>query len=218
MTATMLRRADTRELSVVHLGAALLTSAGTAAFARRQNTGGVVGGPIHWSKAAWLNLTLLTFIVLPLEWWRSSTAGPHARRALGVTSASFIVRGLAELPLVYQHPPKWRCGYGISHDAVAFATLGALLLRDRAHLDRHRDGHAVAFTLYTLVLLVIEGIFAKRFRAVMDPATGIYFADDSPHFQAIIRMTKRVVYIAYPVLVMLLWTSRRDFPRGGRGC
>lgn len=206
-----------REFGHAHLGASILTSVGTAGFAWNQNRGGVIGGPIHWSKAMWLNMTLLAFILLPFAWWRSSTAGPEVRRALGLTSASFVARGVAELPLVYVTPPRWKCGYGISHDAFAFATLGALLVRDRERFERGRDGRALAFSGFTMVLLVIEGIFAKRFRAIMDPSTGIYFADDLPQFRSVIRMTKTVVAVAYPLLAAIMWCARRDFPRGGRG-
>lgn len=194
-----------------HVGAALLSSAGSVAFAWNQNRGEVVGGPIHWSKAAWLNMTIITFIILPAMWWRKSTAGPGLRSVTKLLFTQFAARGVIELPIIY-FTRWWRCGYGISHDAAVFGLMGAKLLANRHSYVPERDRRALAFCSFAMVLLVVEGSFAKLFRQVQDPATGIYFADDSPRFRRVIKITKTVVFIAYPLLALVMWRSRRDFP------
>ena len=106
---------------------------------------------------------------------------------------------------------QWK-RYGISHDVAAIALLGTLLLRDRDRFERGRDDRAVAFGWFKLATLVTEVVFAVRFRALHDPTTdGVFFADDSPRFARIIRLTKRVVAVGYPVLAVILWRARRDF-------
>ncbi|MCW2973672.1 MAG: hypothetical protein JWN72_1945 [Thermoleophilia bacterium] len=197
-----------------HIGAVLLTSLGSAGFAWNQNRHPEIGGPIHWSKVLWLNLAINVFVVLPGVWWRRSTASPAARHMLGVAFGSWVARGAAEMYLVYV-VRRWKMRYGISHDAVAFAVLGTMLVRDRASLDRERDAATVAFTLFTLAMYVVEIAFALRFRRITDPATGgVFFADDSPKYRGIITSTKRVVAISYPIFAAILWAARRDFPGG----
>lgn len=195
-----------------HLGAALISSLGSVAFAWNQNRGEVVGGPIHWAKAAWLNMTIITFIILPLMWWKKSTAGPGVRSVSKLLATQFIARGAIELPIIY-YTRWWKCGYGISHDAAVCGIMGAKLLANRDAYDPERDRRALAFSAFAMVLLIVEGTFAKLFRQVQDPATGIYFADDSPKFRRVIRITKTVVFIAYPVLALIMLASRKDFPR-----
>jgi hypothetical protein len=197
----------------LHFKAALATSAGSLAFALNQNRGGVIGGPIHWSKAAWLNLTIMSFVVLPAVWWRCSGAGREVRRALGMMSLLFVLRGVAELHLIYVSK-RWKCGYGITHDFAALLAMAGMLLRWRTSLVSERDREAVAFSIFVIALLGVEARFAKMFRSVQDPATGIYFADDSPKFRKVIRATKTVVFIAYPVLLLIMWRARREFGPG----
>lgn len=199
-----------------HIGVALLTTAGSLAFGWNQNRRPSIGGPIHWSKVLWLNLAINAFVVLPGMWWHRSTAGPASRRLLGLHYGHFLARGAIEMYLVYV-TRSWKMRYGISHDVAAIALLGVLLVRDRDEFDAEQDGRAVAFSLFLTAALVVEVIFALRFRSLTNPTTtGVFFADDSPLYARIIRLTKRVVAVGYPVLAVILWRSRRDFPRGGR--
>lgn len=209
-------RAGTDAAGYAHVGAVLVTSAGSAAFGWNQNRGEVVGGPIHWSKVAWLNLTVLHFIVLPLLWWLRADASPPVRRALRLLGLQFAVRGAVELPMIYL-TRWWKCGYGISHDALVFALMGRELLRSRGELSLARDPAGIAQCALSMSLLAVEGCFARMFRSVQDPSTGIYFADDSPKFRRVIRATRTVVFVAYPLTFLLLWASRGSFMPGRAG-
>lgn len=197
------------------MGAVLVSSAGAALFGWNQNRGEVVGGPIHWSKVAWLNLTVCNFILLPLLWWLRADASPPVRRTLRILGLQFAVRGAVELPMIYL-TRWWKCGYGISHDAFVFALMGRELLRSRDELSLGRDPTGLAQCALSMAMLVAEGCFAKMFRSIEDPATGIYFADDSPRFRRVIRATKAVVFVAYPLMFALLWASRDRFRSDAR--
>ncbi len=197
-----------------HVGAVLATSAATVAFGWNQNRGEVVGGRIHWSKVAWLNLTVVNFIVLPLLWWLRADASPPVRRTMRLLAVQFLTRGAIELPMIY-FTRWWKCGYGISHDAAVFALMGNSLLRSRRQLASNPDPAGAAQCALSMALLAAEGCFAKMFRSVQDPATGIYFADDSPKFRRVIRATKAVVLVGYPAMAATLWRSRRSFARRG---
>lgn len=199
-----------------HVGAALVTGAGSALFGWNQNRGEVVGGPIHWSKVAWINITVTNFVVLPVLWWLRADTSPPVRRVLRMLGLQFVVRGLVELPMIY-FTRWWKCGYGISHDALVFALMGHELLRSRAEIRRTPDPAGLAQCGLAMGLLAVEGCFAKMFRSVQDPSTGIYFADDSPKFRRVIRATKAVVFIAYPLMAIVLWMSRRNFARPDPG-
>jgi hypothetical protein len=62
-----------------------------------------------------------------------------------------------------------------------------------------------------LATLIIEARMAIIFRARMDPATGIYFADNSAHFAAVNRFTRWVNTALYPILGWLLWRNHALF-------
>ncbi len=195
------------------IGAALLTSSGTAAFGLLQNRRPGIGGRIHWSKVLWLNLAINTFVVLPGIWWRRSNASPAAKRMLGLSFGGFAARSVVEMYLVYV-TRSWKMRYGISHDLAAVALLGTLLVRDSDSFERGRDDRAVEFGRFTVAALLVEIYFAVGFRRLHDPSTdGVFFADDSPQYARLITVTKWVVAIGYPILAINLWRSRRDFAR-----
>ncbi len=193
------------------LGAALLTTAGSGAFGWWQNRNPEIGGRIHWSKVLWLNLAINTFLILPGIFWRRANVSPAARRMLGISFGSFLARSIAEMYLVYV-TRSWRMQYGISHDVAASVLLGTMLVRGRDEFEPGRDDRALAFARFKLAALVTETIFAVRFRVLHDPASdGVFFADDSPRFDRIISLTKKVVLVGYPLLALILWAARRDF-------
>jgi hypothetical protein len=188
------------ELLIAHRGlvALLILSVTVGVFAVVQNSGAIVGGRISPPKIAWLNFALYMFVVLPivLGWYAQVDAATS--RLYRIVFWSFLVRGVIVFYMLYV-TRSWRCGYGISHDLLT-AVLVAIFWRSAGGL-----------TLLLLATLIIEARMAKIFRARVDPATGIYFADNSAHFAAVNRFTCWVNATLYPILGWLLWKNHAIF-------
>lgn len=195
---------------------AILWSAGVTvvmlAFGRIQNQGRLVGGDISVAKTLWLNLTILSFLVLPALWWRDRRVDRRLRTIFGVIFAAFAVRAAVELPILYL-TDWWRCSYGIAHDLVTAAAAVFLFARARV---RVRDSGPLLWLI--VALLFVEAAFAYAFCSVADPASGTYFASDDAAFQAINRATWGVVIAGYSALLFILWFSgRRTSPSDAVG-
>lgn len=182
----------------------------TLVFGRVQNEGGLVGGDISLAKTLWLNLTILTFLVLPGLWWRDRGVEPAMRRIFGFVFASFLVRAAVELPIIYL-TDWWRCSYGIAHDLATVGLIVALVFRTPATM-RWRQRDASALLVMIVALLFVEAGFAYAFCSVADPGSGTYFASDAETFRAINRATWAAVVIGYSVLVVIL-VGRASAPR-----
>jgi hypothetical protein len=70
---------------------------------------------------------------------------------------------------------------------------------------------AGGLSVLLLATLIIEAHMARIFRARVDPATGVYFADNSAHFAAVNRFTWWVNAALYPILGWLLWKNHALF-------
>lgn len=188
------------ELLLAHRGfiALLVLSVTVGIFAAVQNSGAMVGGRISAPKIAWLNLALYLFVVMPviLGWYAHVDAATS--RLYRIVFWSFLIRGVIEFYMLYVSR-SWRCGYGISHDLFT-AVLVVVFWQSAGGL-----------TILLLATLVIEARMAKIFRAQADPATGIYFADNSAHFAAVNRFTWWVNATLYPILGWLLWRNHALF-------
>ena len=178
----------------------------TLSFGHLQNQGHLVGGDISLPKTLWLNLTILSFLVLPAVLWRDDRFDQGTRAVFGAIFASFLVRAVIELPIIYL-TDWWRCSYGIAHDLITSAVVVALFGRVRAR-GGGRDGQAAGFLFLFVTLLFVEAAFARAFCSVADPAAGIYFAGDEATFRAINRATWAAVIGGYSALVLLLWRTR----------
>ena len=180
----------------------------TLTFGRIQNQGHLIGGEISLAKTLWLNLTILTFLVLPALWWRDGRIDPTMRSIFGVIFASFAVRAGVELPILYL-TDWWRCSYGIAHDLGTAMVITALFIRARYRQAQVTRDSAWLFGLVA-ALLVVEAGFAEAFCSVADPGSGIYFASDDPTFRTINRATWAAVIGGYSILsVVLIHRSRR---------
>ena len=185
-------------------------TAAVLAFARKQNRGERVGGPMSLPKTLWLNYTLLSWFVVPAALLRREGLSRGTRAALTAHLLSFTIRGAAEMWMLYR-THSWRVAYGVGHDALDFALISALLRRSvrgegadgvaRRHLDDLR------------ATLVAEMVFASLFHRAVAGKTqgqdGIYFASDEPHFRQINLMTAAVDGAAYARLAMVV----RDLTR-----
>lgn len=178
---------------------ATVVSASSAGFGFVQNTLSLRGGQIAAPKVLWLNLTLLVFIALPMVFSRSAGLPRRLRSLFGVIAISFLVRGAAELVVLY-FTNWWRCAYGIAHDLTTAAVVAALWWRSRSATAG--DGLIVL----TLALLVVEAAFAWAFCSIMDPAAG-WFAHEDPVFDTIIKVTWGAVLVAYPLYGLLTWRA-----------
>ena len=188
-------------------------TAAVFAFARKQNGGGRVGGPISLPKTLWLNYTLLSWFVIPAALLRRQGLSPGTRAALRAHLLSFGIRGTAEMWMLYR-THSWRVAYGVGHDLLDLVMVSALLPR-----GRHRRGgraNAVARRHLDDVrwTLVAEMVFASLFHSAVEGRTqgqdGIYFASDEPHFRRINLLTALVDGAAYARLAMVA----RDLARG----
>ncbi|QIF05285.1 hypothetical protein [Roseimicrobium sp. ORNL1] len=188
------------ELLLAHRGliALLVLSATVGVFSVVQNSGAIVGGRISPPKIAWLNFALYMFVVLPVVVGWYAPVDAATARLYRIVFWSFLIRGVIEFYMLYV-TRSWRCGYGISHDLLT-AMLVIIFWQSAGGL-----------TVLLLATLIIEARMAKIFRARVDPATGVYFADNSAHFAAVNRFTWWVNAALYPILGWLLWKNHALF-------
>jgi hypothetical protein len=187
------------------IGILLATS---LAFMAIQNTTHTVGGHISLPKALWLDWTLTTFYVVPFFLWRNSALSPAIRSLFGWLLLSFFLRGIAELIVIYA-THDWRCVYGISHNALTLALAAFLYFRlpsDLSATGRTSSG----FLLIYVATLVFETVNAWQFSLLADPASGVYFAADTPHFAFVNRLTWVELACLWPWFCWLLWKTRTD--------
>jgi hypothetical protein len=189
----------------------LLAAAGVSAvvygFARKQNRGERVGGPISLPKSLWLNYTLLSWFVIPAALLRQEGLSPENRAVLRAHLLSFTARGGAEMWMLYR-THSWRCAYGVGHDAIDLAMLTVMMHRSR---DENREGvNGVARRHLDSIraTLVAEMVFASLFNSTVAGKTqgqdGIYFASDEPHFRLINNLTATVDVLAYARLATVM--------------
>ncbi|HEU0298526.1 MAG TPA: hypothetical protein VFR37_03710 [Longimicrobium sp.] len=188
-------------------------TAAVLAFARKQNRGERVGGPMSMPKTLWLNYTLVSWFVIPAVLLRRQGLSPGSRAALTAHLLSFTTRGAVEMWMLYR-THSWRCAYGVGHDLFDFALITALLRRSPrgggvdAVARRHLDDLRAA--------LVAEMVFASLFHRAVAGKTqgqdGIYFASDEPHFRLINLLTATVDGAAYARLAMVMRALTRLGP------
>ncbi|HYR12284.1 MAG TPA: hypothetical protein VEQ60_31140 [Longimicrobium sp.] len=200
----------------------LLVGAGVSAlvyrFARKQNRGERVGGPISLPKSLWLNYTLLSWFVIPAELLRRQGLSPGNRAALRAHLLSFTARGAAEMWMLYR-THSWRCIYGVGHDAIDLAMLSVMMHPGRDGSREGVNGVARRHLGSIRATLVAEMAFASLFNSTVAGQTqgqdGIYFASDEPHFRLINNLTAAVDVVAYARLAMVMRDLIRMDSSGG---
>ncbi len=190
------------------IGILLATS---LAFMARQNATHALGGHISLPKALWLDWTLTAFYVLPFFLWRTEALSLATKSLFGWLLLSFFLRGIGELIVIYA-THDWRCIYGISHNALTLALAAFLFFRLPPNLPAV-DRRSLGFLLIYIATLVFETINAWQFSLLANPANGVYFAADTPHFAFVNRLTWVELACLWPWLCWLLWTTRANLSR-----
>ena len=180
-------------------------------FLLMQNSTHAVGGHISLPKALWLDWTLTTFYVVPFFLWKNPALCLAIRSLFGWLLLSFLLRGVAELVVIYA-THNWRCVYGISHNALTLALAAFLFLRLPRRLLT-ADRRAAGFLLIYVTTLVFESINAWLFSLLANPANGIYFAADTPHFAFVNQLTWVELACLWPSFCWFLWVTRTNFSR-----
>jgi hypothetical protein len=182
-------------------------------FYYRQNFAGQIGGAMSVAKLLWLDYTLLAWFIVPFFVWRSPLIDPQLRGIYGAYLVNFLVRGVAELWMLYV-TISWLPPYGITHDLFSIGLVTGLLLRRREQLSQLHDRQNLAARRFLVSIrlgLVCEIILAWLFYRATEGRIGIYFASDDPHFAFINRLTWAIVLFAYSDLLNFLWRARRIF-------
>ena len=183
----------------------------TALFALQQNRRDWIGGAISLPKVLWLNYTLIVFFALPYCLWGNASLSRSVRSLFGLALASFIIRAVIELYLLY-FTRSWKCIYGICHDWITFFLVlfvWCQLPGDYSSIDRR----SLVFTSIFLITLVAESWMAWQFSRIASPRDGIYFASNSARFRFINSASAIIVATLYPPLIYFLWLTRGDFQR-----
>jgi hypothetical protein len=181
------------------------------AFMLVQNSSHAVGGHISLPKALWLDWTLTTFYILPFFLWRNGALGAPVRVLFGWLLISFLLRGVAELIVIYT-THAWRCLDGIAHNGLTLALAAFLFLRVPQKLSA-ADRRALGFLLIYIATLAFESVNAWQFSLLADPGKGIYFAANTPHFAFVNQLTWMELALLWPWFIWLLWKTHNDFPR-----
>ena len=181
------------------------------AFMALQNSSQAIGGHISLPKALWLDWTLTTFYIVPFFLWKNPALSSAVRSLFGWLLLSFLLRGIAELIVIYA-THHWRCLYGIGHDALTLA-LAVFLFFQLPRPFSATDRRALGFLLIYGTTLVFESINAWQFSLLANPANGVYFAADTPHFTFVNRLTWVELACLWPWFCRLLWITRTDFVR-----
>jgi hypothetical protein len=179
------------------------------AFMLVQNSTHAVGGHISLPKALWLDWTLTIFYVVPFFLWRNEVLASAVRSLFGWLLLSFTLRGVAELVVIYA-THAWRCIDGISHNALTLAlAMGLVFLLPRNLAPA--DSRAVSFLPVYVVTLLFESLNAWQFSLLANPAKGVYFAADTPHFAFVNNLTWVELACVWPWFCWFLWRTRADF-------
>jgi hypothetical protein len=190
------------------LWAAAALGAISLVFYYRQNFAGQLGGRMAFVKLLWLDYSLVALFLVPFFFWRSPAVSSGLRRIHGAHLASFAVRGVIELWLLYV-TIRWIPPYGIAHDVFAIALITLLLARHRPTASASAPNRAARQFLTALrVSLAVEILLAWLFYRATGGRIGIYFADDGARFALINGLTWVAVLAAYANLARTLWLGR----------
>jgi hypothetical protein len=182
----------------------------SAWFYARQNGGTTLGGEISPPKLLWLDYALTAWFLVPFAFWRATGLAPWLRRIYGAHLASFTLRGLLELWLLYG-VHAWIPPYGITHDLATILLITFLLRRppaDRRALSR-ADRVALGFLTSVRIGLTCEMLFAWLFyQAVHGRTSETWFAANGPEWMLINSLTWAAVIPGYLDLARVLWGAR----------
>lgn len=153
------------------------------AFHALQNRGALVGGEIAFSKAAWLALALLMWLVLPAFLVLDARLPWSVRAPFAGLLALMGARGVVEPFMLYLFH-NWTPWYGIGHDVLCMAAiiLTAWHFRDRGDPPLGANVSAIrVHTVVTALTFIPEIYYAWYMQAHFNTRGGeaIYYVPDN---------------------------------------
>jgi hypothetical protein len=161
-----------------------------------QNRGGIVGGEIAFSKAAWLALAIWLWIVLPVFIVLDGRLPWLCRAAFAWLLGLMAARAVAEPIMLYAFH-NWTPWYGIGHDVLCMAALAACGLHARAAGAWRASPAARAIGVHTIVValtFVPEVYYAWYMQAHFHTRGGeaIYYVPDDGLHEVALGITAAV--------------------------
>ncbi len=186
------------------LGIVLLLLAGlTVGFYLTQNHTGLIGGEVAFSKAVWLALAILFWLLLPALILVDARTVHASRRPFAWLLGLMAARGVIEGLMLYVYN-NWSPLYGIAHDVLCIGVVGAmampLMARQRSHLPaaiRRLGQHAMVTSLMFLPEIYYAWYMRANFHTQGSQA--IYFVPDNGQHALVLGITTtvNVLLIAY---------------------
>ncbi len=178
----------------------------TMAFYLTQNHTGLIGGDIALSKAVWLALAILFWLLLPgLILMDARTVG--ASRSpfawlLGLMAARGVIEGL--MLYVYNN---WSPLYGMAHDLVCASVVSLLswrLMRRQTHRPSIAVRRLGLHAMLTAAMFLPEMYYAWYMRANFHTqgSHAIYFVPDNGQHAVVLGITTLVNVL---LIVYLFW-------------
>jgi hypothetical protein len=175
-----------------------------------QNHLNLVGGSISLPKALWLQWALFIFFAVPFFMWHDPKISLPWRKAWCLLSLNFVIRGAAELFLIYG-ARGWDCFYGIGHDLFSLFLAFILILRMHKPKDsRDRLNHP--FIWIYGVTLIMEAWNAWQFSLLANPTDGIYFAAGTESFRFVNLTTIAFLVLSYGMFFVWLMQMEPSSP------
>ena len=188
----------------------LALAVATACFYVAQNHFGFIGGQIAFSKAAWLAIAIMFWLILPGLICADAQVAPAIRGPYALLLILMGVRAVLELPMMYWLN-NWSPLYGIAHDVLCMSVLlwSALVLTAKGNgLMDTRSRLLVQHMWISGLLFLAEIYFAWFMWTHFDTKGGvaIYYVPDDPQFAVVLLVTGIVDVCA--VLYLMVFFPR----------
>lgn len=181
----------------------LLLAGLTVGFYLMQNHTGLIGGEIALSKAVWLALAILFWLLLPALILMDGKTVNACRLPFAWLLGLMTARGVIEGLMLYVYN-NWSPLYGIAHDVICLVVMGAMALsmygRERQHQPtstRRLGLHAMVTGLMFLPEMYYAWYMRANFHTQGNHA--IYFVPDNGQHTLVLGVTTTVnlLLIAY---------------------
>ena len=179
-----------------------------ACFYLAQNRFGIIGGEIAFSKAAWLAIAVLFWLILPGLICLDARVAPAIRRPYSLLLLLMGVRAVLELPMLYWLK-NWSPLYGIAHDVLCIGVLlwSAFVLTARNGGEPDPLARLLVSHLWVSGLLFLAEIYFAWFMWMHFDTKGgaaIYYVPDDPKFAVVLLATGVVDVCAVLYLIVFL--------------
>ena len=197
-----------RGLRYAAIGSLLALAAATACFYLAQNRLGIIGGQIAFSKAAWLGIAVLFWLILPALICLDTRVAPAIRRPYALLLLLMSLRAVLEPPMLYWLK-NWSPLYGIAHDVLCMGVLlwSALVLIARNGREPDPRARLLVCHMWVSGLLFLAEIYFAWFMWMHFDTKGgaaIYYVPDDPKFAVVLLATGVVDVCAVLYLIVFL--------------